>query len=45
MENSADTDSNSSGSSALSDPPDVLFHIPEFTVDMLIMHTVGAAKT
>lgn len=30
MENSADTDSNSSGSSALSDPPDVLFHIPEF---------------
>ncbi|KAG2739165.1 hypothetical protein P692DRAFT_20387274 [Suillus brevipes Sb2] len=29
MENSTDTESNNSGSSVLSDPPDVLFHIPE----------------
>jgi hypothetical protein len=29
MKNSADTESNNSDSSTLSDPPDVLFHIPE----------------
>ncbi|KAG1749575.1 hypothetical protein EDD22DRAFT_1053037 [Suillus occidentalis] len=29
VENSTDTESNNSGSSVLSDPPDVLFHIPE----------------